>query len=30
VKAIEDNEYVRATTSTDDVYLDSYERYAGR
>lgn len=29
VKAIEDNEFVRATTSTDELYLDSYERYAG-
>lgn len=30
VKAIEDNEFVKATTSTDDLYLDSYERYAGK
>jgi glutathione S-transferase len=29
VQAIEDNEFVRATTSTDELYLDSYERYAG-
>ncbi|KAI9890384.1 MAG: hypothetical protein M1814_004170 [Vezdaea aestivalis] len=29
VNAIESNEHVRATTSTDDLYLDSYERYAG-
>ncbi|KAJ9647863.1 hypothetical protein H2199_001639 [Coniosporium tulheliwenetii] len=29
VKAIEENEHVRATTSTDELYLDSYERYAG-
>lgn len=28
VNAIEDNEHVRATTSTDELYLDSYERYA--
>ncbi|KAK3060246.1 hypothetical protein LTS18_008977, partial [Coniosporium uncinatum] len=28
VKAVEENEYVRATTSTDELYLDSYERYA--
>ncbi|KAE9981170.1 hypothetical protein EG328_011846 [Venturia inaequalis] len=28
VKAIEDDECVRATTSTDELYLDSYERYA--
>ncbi|EON61447.1 glutathione S-transferase [Coniosporium apollinis CBS 100218] len=28
VKAIEENEHVRATTSTDELYLDSYERYA--
>ena len=26
--AIESNEHVRATTSTDELYLDSYERYA--
>jgi glutathione S-transferase len=26
--AIENNEHVKATTSTDDLYLDSYERYA--
>jgi glutathione S-transferase len=29
VKAIEDNEYVKATTSEDQLYRDSYERYAG-
>ena len=29
VEAIETNESVKATTSTDDLYLDSYERYAG-
>jgi glutathione S-transferase len=29
VNAIETNEHVRATTSTDALYLDSYERYAG-
>ncbi|KAK5167865.1 hypothetical protein LTR04_007118 [Oleoguttula sp. CCFEE 6159] len=29
VDAIEHNEHVQATTSTDDLYLDSYERYAG-
>jgi len=28
VKAIEGNEFVKATTSTDELYLDSYERYA--
>ncbi|KAL2823883.1 hypothetical protein BDW59DRAFT_173178 [Aspergillus cavernicola] len=28
VDAIEANEQVQATTSTDDLYLDSYERYA--
>lgn len=28
VNAIEENEHVRATTSTDELYLDSYERYA--
>jgi len=28
VQAIEDNEHVKATTSTDELYLDSYERYA--
>lgn len=28
VNAIEDNKHVRATTSTDELYLDSYERYA--
>jgi glutathione S-transferase len=26
--AIENNEHVKATTSTDDLYIDSYERYA--
>lgn len=29
VEAVEENPYVRATTSTDELYLDSYERYAG-
>ena len=29
VDALEANEGVRATTSGDDLYLDSYERYAG-
>jgi len=28
VKAIEENEYVKATTSTDELYVDSYARYA--
>ncbi|KAI5370537.1 Putative glutathione S-transferase, Thioredoxin-like superfamily, glutathione Transferase family [Septoria linicola] len=28
VRAIEDSEPVKNTTSTDDLYLDSYERYA--
>lgn len=28
VNAIEENEHARATTSTDELYLDSYERYA--
>ncbi|KAL8725940.1 MAG: hypothetical protein Q9181_006228 [Wetmoreana brouardii] len=28
VDAIENNAHVKATTSTDDLYLDSYERYA--
>jgi glutathione S-transferase len=28
IEAVEGNEHVRATTSTDDLYLDSYERYA--
>ncbi|KAL8749155.1 MAG: hypothetical protein Q9199_007858 [Rusavskia elegans] len=28
VDAIENNPHVKATTSTDDLYLDSYERYA--
>lgn len=28
VNAIESNVHVRATTSTDELYLDSYERYA--
>lgn len=30
VNAIETNEHVEATTSTDELYLDSYERYAGK
>ena len=29
VNAIENNPSVKATTSNDDLYLDSYERYAG-
>lgn len=29
VTAIETNEHVLATTSTDELYLDSYQRYAG-
>lgn len=29
VEAIENDEHVKATTSTDELYLDSYERYAG-
>ncbi|MCJ1475888.1 hypothetical protein MMC13_004552 [Lambiella insularis] len=28
VEAVENNVHVKATTSTDDLYLDSYERYA--
>jgi glutathione S-transferase len=28
VDAIENNEHVKATTSSDDLYIDSYERYA--
>ena len=28
--AVENNGHVKATTSTDDLYLDSYERYAGK
>jgi len=28
VDAVERNEHVKATTSADDLYLDSYERYA--
>ena len=27
--AVENDEAVKATTSSDDLYLDSYERYAG-
>ena len=30
VDAVEGCPEVKATTSTDDLYLDSYERYAGR
>ena len=30
VDAIEEHEAVRATTSGDELYLDSYERYAGK
>lgn len=29
VNAIETNEHVVATTSSDELYLDSYQRYAG-
>lgn len=29
VDAIENNPHVKSTTSTDDLYFDSYERYAG-
>ena len=29
VDAIESNEHVKATTSEDKLYMDSYERYAG-
>ena len=29
VDAVEGHESVKATTSTDELYLDSYERYAG-
>jgi len=28
LEAVENNEHVKATTSTDDLYIDSYERYA--
>lgn len=28
--AVEEHEAIRATTSGDDLYLDSYERYAGK
>ena len=28
MEAIENNEHVKNTTSTDELYLDSYERYA--
>lgn len=30
VNAIEANEHVKATTSDDELYIDSYERYARR
>lgn len=30
VSAIENNEGVKATTSSDELYIDSYERYAGK
>lgn len=30
VNAIENDEHVLSTTSSEDLYLDSYERYAGR
>jgi len=26
--AVQENEFVRATTSNDDLYVESYERYA--
>lgn len=29
IQAIEDNAHVMATTSSDELYLESYERYAG-
>lgn len=29
INAIENNEGVKSTTSTDELYVDSYERYAG-
>lgn len=29
LEAVENDEAVKATTSTDELYLDSYERYAG-
>lgn len=29
VNAVEQHESVKATTSSDELYLDSYERYAG-
>ena len=29
IEAVERCEEVRATTSSDELYLDSYERYAG-
>ena len=29
VEAVENDTHVKATTSTDELYLDSYERYAG-
>lgn len=28
LEAVENNEHVKNTTSTDDLYVDSYERYA--
>ena len=30
VEALEGNEAIKATTSGDELYLDSYERYAGK
>lgn len=30
INAIENNEGVKSTTSTDELYVDSYERYAGK
>ena len=29
IQAIEDNEHVVATTSSDELYLESYQRYSG-
>ena len=30
IRAVEDDVHVKATTSGDELYLDSYERYAGK
>lgn len=30
VNAVEGDEFVKGTTSEDGLYLDSYERYAGK